>query len=62
MTANEMIQQMRKMENGERIDFLKYLYQEHFNVNPITEEEMKILEDLRDGYVKVVENNEASSG
>ena len=58
MTHLEMIQKMKEMENGERIKFLLYLYEEHFNMNPLTEEEMIILEDLRDGYVRVVENDD----
>ncbi|MCL1948285.1 MAG: hypothetical protein FWF59_00940 [Turicibacter sp.] len=55
MTAKEMIELMNKMENRERIDFLEYLYHEHFSMNPLTKEEMRLIDDLRDGYVKVVE-------
>ena len=54
--ADEMINQMNNMENGERIDFLRYIYNEHFRINTLTEEEMQIIDDLRDGYVRVVEN------
>ena len=57
MTHLEMIQKMKEMENGERIEFLKYLYENHFRMNPISEEEMQILEDLRDGYIRVIEND-----
>ena len=57
LTAKEMIEQMKVMDNGERIDFFRYLYEEHFRNNSLTEEEMQIIDDLRDGYVKVVEND-----
>ena len=58
MTAKHLIEQMNELENSERIAFLKHLYHEHFDMNPITEKEAKIIEDLRDGYVRVVDNNE----
>ena len=58
VTAQDMINEMKKMENGQRIEFLEYLYEEHFSINPLTEEEMRIIDDLRDGYVKVVEVDE----
>ena len=58
MTFAEVIEIIKKMPNGERIKLLKYLYDEHFNINPLTKEEMRIISDLRDGYVKVVENDE----
>ena len=57
MTHQEVIQIMKEMPNGERIKLLLYLQDEHFHMNPLTEEEMQIIDDLRDGYVKVVEND-----
>ena len=58
MTFAEVIDIIKNMPNGERIELLKYLYDEHFNINPLTREEMRIIGDLRDGYIKVVENDE----
>ncbi|USK70895.1 hypothetical protein [Peribacillus asahii] len=31
MTANQMIEAMKNMENGQRIEFLHYLSKNHFN-------------------------------
>lgn len=56
MTCDEMLKQMSLMDNGERQKFLEYLFENHFNINPLTREEMTIISDLRDGYVRVVEN------
>ena len=56
MTSSEMIKLMAEMSNRERLDFLKYLAENIFFVNTLTEEEKRIIADLRDGYVKVVEN------
>jgi len=56
MTHQEMIQAMKDMPNGERIRFLIHIRDNHFYGNSITSEEAELLEDLRDGYVKVVEN------
>ena len=58
LSSEQMVTAMSNMENGERIVFLKYLREHHFFMNPITEEESRIIDDLRDGYVKVVENDE----
>lgn len=58
MTSEEMIQQMDEMDNGERIEFLKYLGKKHFFINTLTREEMHIIDELRDGYLKVVENDD----
>ena len=58
MTFAEVVDIIKNMPNGERIELLKYLYDEHFNINPLTREEMRIIGDLRDGYIKVVENDE----
>lgn len=35
MTENQMIELMKNMENGERIQFLDWLYNNHFNSRPI---------------------------
>ena len=56
MSFQEMVDAMKKMPNKDRIDFLEYLYWEHFNMTPLTAEEKEILSDLREGYVKVVAN------
>lgn len=58
LTAQDLIMKMNEMDNGERLDFLRHLKENHFSMNPLTPEEMRIIDDLRDGYVKVVENNE----
>ena len=58
MTSAEMIKLLAEMPNKERIDFLVYLSENFFFVNKITEDEQRIIADLRDGYVKVVENDE----
>ena len=58
LTFEQMLTAMGNMENGDRIDFLEYLFHNHFRMNPLTDEEMKIIDDLRDGYVKVVEVDE----
>jgi len=58
MSFEQMVTAMANMDNGDRIDFLEHLYHNHFRINPLTDEEMKIIDDLRDGYVKVVEADE----
>ena len=57
MTHEELIQQMNSMPNGERIKFFVYLSEHHFGMTPISDEESQIIEDLRDGYLKVVAND-----
>ena len=52
MTAQELIKAMKNMENGERIEFLKYLYEEHFCYNKLTDEEIQVLSDYHDGYLE----------
>ena len=56
MNCDQMIKAMKSMDNAQRLKFLDYLYEEHFHANPLTEEEMQLIDDLRDGYVTVVEN------
>ena len=56
MNYEQMVEAMKNMDNAQRLKFLDYLYEEHFHANPLTEEEMQLIDDLRDGYVKVVEN------
>jgi len=56
MTYELMIEAMKSMSNVDRIKFLDYLYDEHFHSNPLTEEEMQLIDDLRDGYVKVIDH------
>lgn len=58
LTCKQMITELNQMDNGERIGFLKYLRENHFHINPLTKEERRIIDDLRDGYVKVVEADE----
>jgi len=55
MTYEQMVEAMKNMDNADRIKFLDYLYDEHFHANPLTEEEMQLIDDLRDGYVKVID-------
>ena len=57
-TAQEVIDAMAIMDNAERIILLRHLFRNHFDMNPLTEEEMQLIDDLRDGYVKVVATNE----
>jgi len=56
MSYEQMVEAMKNMNNGERIKFLDYLYEAHFHSNALTEEEMQLIEDLRDGYVKVIDH------
>ena len=55
LTAKNMIEQMKAMDNGERLEFLEYLYHEHFCFNKLTDEEINLLRDYHDGIVEVVE-------
>lgn len=57
MSHTDFIKKMDEMDNGERIKLFEYLAKNHFFMNELSEEEMQIIEDLRDGYVKVVEVN-----
>lgn len=41
-TAKEMIQYIEEMDNGERIEFLKYLSVKHFGRKPTIEEIAKL--------------------
>ena len=49
MTAEEMIKEFKCMENGESLDFLDYLYHEHFNFTSLREEEHKLINAYRFG-------------
>jgi len=55
MTCEQMVEAMNNMDNAERIKLFDYLHDEHFHINPLTEDEMQLIDDLRDGYVKVIE-------
>ena len=49
MTHQEMIQAMKAMDNGERVEFLKYLYREHFSFTSLTDNEELLLSEFRWG-------------
>ena len=54
MTAKEMIEKMKEMENKERIEFLDYLHNNHFM--QLTDEEKQILSDYYNGHLGVIED------
>ena len=54
MSAEEIINEMKKMENRERNKFLSYLMDEHFCVGNIEEAEAELLIDIRAGLAEVI--------
>jgi len=49
MNAEEMIAAMKAMDNGQRIDFLDYLYKTHFNVWRPSDDEIMVLRAFHEG-------------
>lgn len=53
MTNKEMISAMKNMDNGERLEFLDYLYTEHFNYSSLEREDVLILRAFRDNALNL---------
>jgi len=58
MTAAEMITHMENMENGQRIDFLLYLYEKHFKVWRPSEDEVAVLRAFHEGDLEGIDLDE----
>lgn len=55
ITSEQMIEDLKIMDNGERLDFLEYMFIEYFDTGFLSDMEGEVLEDLDDGYVKIIE-------
>ena len=53
-----MIKKMNEMPNGERINFLLYLSDQHFRGIELSDEEMELIEAYRAGELEGVLGNE----
>lgn len=58
MSAKDMIAKMEGMDNGERIDFLEYLYEKHFKIRDFSEDEIAVLRAYHDGAFEGIELDE----
>ena len=58
MSHKEMINAMQHMDNGEKIEFLKYLYHEHFTVWQPTDDEVAVLRAFHDGELEGIDLDE----
>jgi len=58
LTATEMITEIERMDNGERIDFLIYLHKKHFNVWRPSHEEIMVLRAYHEGMFEGIDIDE----
>jgi len=58
MSCEDMIKKMNEMPNGERINFLLYLSEQHFHGIELSDEEMELIEAYRAGELKGVLEDE----
>lgn len=56
-TSNEMINALGEMDIAERLLFFEYLFAEHYNYSLLAQHDIEIINELREGFIKVVEAN-----